>query len=268
MKKHRALAVGLLFGALVSTVNCGSTGSCDAANCSGCCDSSGSCRPGSAADACGKSGLACASCGTSQMCALGACSTGGGSGTGGGSSSSGGGSATGGGSSAGGGSSTGGGSASGGGSGSGSVVFNEICARGSDYLELYNAGASAKDLGGYAVADSLDDGGGVKLDSALTFPAGTTIAPGGFMLVVLNVADAGVTFDCLDGGQSPCFGASFKVSNSRGEVVWLLAPGGGVEQQQLYPMNAVASGTSYGRLPDGTGAFGQTALTPGYANQH
>jgi hypothetical protein len=85
------------------------------------------------------------------------------------------------------------------------------------------------------------------------------------VLVVLGAADAGATTECLDAGGS-CFAATFKVSNSRGETVWLLDPGGTVEQQQNYPMNAVPSGFSYGRFPDGTGAFGQTTPTPGAAN--
>jgi hypothetical protein len=146
------------------------------------------------------------------------------------------------------------------------VVLNEICARGSDFLELYNTGSTAADVTGYAVAGSLSDGGGVAMNSALTFPSGTSIAPSGYLLVVLGQADAGYSNDCLDGGPSTCFSASFKVSNSRGEVVWLLGPGGSVEQQQQYPMNAVPSGYSYGRFPDGTGSFGQTTPTPGRAN--
>ncbi|MFT3836946.1 MAG: lamin tail domain-containing protein [Myxococcaceae bacterium] len=274
---QRAFAVGLVAGVLVAISSCGSSATCDPSNCSGCCDSSGSCRPGTAADVCGKGGLSCSACGTGQTCSVGACSTGGGSAAGGGSASgggaaAGGGAATGGGAAAGGGAATGGGAAAGGGAatgggaGSGAVVFNEICARGSDFLELMNTGSASADLGGYAVADSIDDGGGAKLDSALVFPSGTSLAPGDHLLVVLNVADAGLTTDCLDGGPSSCFGATFKVSNSRGEVVWLLAPGGGVVQQQLYPMDAVPSGFSYGRLPDGTGSFGQTTPTPGHTN--
>ena len=39
-------------------------------------------------------------------------------------------------------------------------------------------------------------------------------------------------------------------------------------QQQLdYPINGAPSGSSYGRLPDGTGAFTTTQQTPGSANR-
>ncbi|MBL8955553.1 MAG: lamin tail domain-containing protein [Myxococcaceae bacterium] len=146
------------------------------------------------------------------------------------------------------------------------MVFNEICSRsGDEYLELYNAGAAARDLTGYGVTDSLPDGGPYA-SRAVIFPATTTLAPGGFLLVMLGRATAGPTTGCGDAGATSCFGTTFNVSNMNGETVWLLDPTGAVDVSTAYPINGHASGRSYGRVPDGTGPFMDTRRTPGVMN--
>jgi len=45
----------------------GGSGTCNAANCTGCCQGN-TCQPGNTASACGKSGAACVQCGANQVC--------------------------------------------------------------------------------------------------------------------------------------------------------------------------------------------------------
>lgn len=153
--------------------------------------------------------------------------------------------------------------------GAGRVVINEIRGRGDNWVELHNVGDGAYDLSGFRVADSDADGGAPRTDEALRFPAGTTLGAGEYLFLLGNVADAGVgrTSACADAGVATCFQMHWSISNSRGETVWLLDPGGATIASQHYPMDAVPSGQTYGRLPNGTGPFTATRPTPGAANQ-
>ncbi|MEZ4390357.1 MAG: lamin tail domain-containing protein [Polyangiales bacterium] len=153
----------------------------------------------------------------------------------------------------------------------GSLVINEISAVGDEWVELYNAGASPVDLSRVQLADTDTsvDGGAPRTASAMRFPAGTMLAPGQYVLVVsgFNDAGAGPQTRCLDGGgPSTCFHASWGLSASRGESVWVLSPTGEVTLRETYPMNAAPSGQTWGRLPNGTGAFAPNRPTPGAAN--
>lgn len=257
--KTTLLCSSLFLAALLAS--CGTASTCDTKSCAtGCCDSSGTCRSGVAQSACGKGGAVCSACGASQTCSSGVCS---GGGTGGGSAGTGGGATgTGGGTTGTGGGMTG----TGGGTTSTGAVVNEICSRGgNEYIELYNAGAAAKDLSGYGVCDTQSDGGPYA-SRALVFPAGTTVPSHGFVLVLLGRTDAGSTTDCIDGGVTSCFETTWSISNGNGETAWLLDGTGAVESSTVYPANGHASGRSYGRIPDGTGAFADTARTPGAPN--
>jgi hypothetical protein len=253
-------------------LSCGTQAPCDATSCAtGCCDSNGTCRPGTAASACGKGGAACSSCATS--CTAGVCdgaSGGGTAGTGGGTSSGtgGGATATGGGSSASGGgtSASGGGtSASGGGTNASSgAVVNEIVARGgNEYVELYNPGSAAVDLSGYAVTDSHDDGG-PDTGKSIRFETGTMLDSHAFALIMCGRDAGGPSTSCA--GGSSCWEATWSISNSKGETVWILDPSDQVVAQSYYPPGGADAGRSYGRLPDGTGNFQETSKTPGAPN--
>lgn len=153
--------------------------------------------------------------------------------------------------------------------GAGGLVVNEIRAAGDDWVELFNAGSAAFDLGGYALADLDTDAGAPRLSAAVRFPAGTMLVPGGYLFVLAGVADAGVgpQSQCLAGGPSPCFHASWSISASRGETVSVLDPMGRVVARGLYPADAVASGQTWGRLPNGAGELVANRPTPGAANQ-
>ncbi|MBT1622136.1 lamin tail domain-containing protein [Curtobacterium flaccumfaciens pv. oortii] len=106
-----------------------------------------------------------------------------------------------------------------------------------DWVELTNVGSTTVDLGGYVLRDSEDD-------HAYTIPAGTTIAAGGF--TVLDETDFGFGLGKAD---------SARVFDPRGALV------------DSYSWTAHAAAT-YGRNPDGTGDFADTAEpTKGTANR-
>ncbi|MBK8253946.1 MAG: lamin tail domain-containing protein [Polyangiaceae bacterium] len=149
------------------------------------------------------------------------------------------------------------------------VVINEVQATLEDYVELTNTGTAAFDLGGYGLADS-DSNGQPKLLTAVLFPAGTTLAPGDHLLVVAEqdpAAGVGPHDVCLTMSPvSSCFYATWGISAANGEKLFLLAPDNSIVGQAEYPINAAPSGSSWGRIPDGTGPFQVTAQTPGAAN--
>ncbi|ROP72282.1 lamin tail domain-containing protein [Curtobacterium sp. PhB115] len=106
-----------------------------------------------------------------------------------------------------------------------------------DWVELTNVGSTTVDLGGYVLKDSEDD-------HAYTIPDGTTVAAGGF--TVLDEADFGFGLGKAD---------SARVFDPRGALV------------DSYSWSAHAAST-YGRNPDGTGDFADTAEpTKGAANR-
>jgi Lamin Tail Domain len=155
------------------------------------------------------------------------------------------------------------------GAGGARVVINEIRADGEDWIELVNVGSAPADLGGWGVTDSANDGD-ARVTMAARFPAGTTLAPAGYLLLVADQADAGtgVQMRCLmSGGPMTCFHGGFGISASNGESVHLIDAAGRVVESANYPMNAAMTGESWGRLPNGVGAFARNRLTPGAENQ-
>ncbi|WP_433931624.1 lamin tail domain-containing protein [Sorangium cellulosum] len=148
------------------------------------------------------------------------------------------------------------------------VVINEISAKGSDWIELGNPGPGAADLSGFRLCDS-DDNGLCNTADALRFPEGTALDEGAYLVVLGDQAaedGPGPHTTCLTDGPSSCFYATWKVSASRGETVFLISPNGQVLNELEYPIEAAADGQAWGRLPDLTGEGALTAPTPGAAN--
>jgi hypothetical protein len=153
----------------------------------------------------------------------------------------------------------------------GTVVINEIRASGDDWIELSNPGSGSFVLDGYGVTQANGDNGPPDLGTLLTFPAGTTLPAGAYLLIVgKQPSITGPTTDCR-GLASSCFNVDWGVSASGGEIVYLLSPPHAVLEQIPYPMtpgpNAPPAGFSYGRIPDGTGSFTSTLSTPGAPNR-
>ncbi|WP_437600058.1 lamin tail domain-containing protein [Sorangium sp. So ce590] len=157
----------------------------------------------------------------------------------------------------------------GGGAATTTVVVNEISAKDGDWIELGNPGPGSADLGGFGLCDA-NETGQCNTSDALTFPAGTQLAPGEYLLVLGDQAveaGFGPHTTCLPvGGPSSCFYVTWKVSASRGETVSLISPNDQVLTQLEYPIEAAADGQTWGRLPDLTGEGTVTAPTPGAAN--
>lgn len=157
-----------------------------------------------------------------------------------------------------------------GGSGGMPVVVNEIRASDGDYVELMNTGSTAFDLSDYALADSLDDGT-PKIDEAARFPAGTTIGPFEHLLVVADQDPAvgvGPHDVCLpDGGPTSCYYSPWGISDGNGDTIFLLSPDDEIVAEGAYPAAAAPAGSTWGRLPDGTGDFAVNAPTPGEPNK-
>lgn len=151
----------------------------------------------------------------------------------------------------------------------GVLVINEIRAVGEEWVELFNAGSLPIDLSDVQMTDSEAEDGGPRTSRALRFPRGTTLAPDRYLVVVAGQADApsGPQTRCPEGGPATCYHASWSLSASRGEVVWVLSPTASVIAQQVYPMDAAPDGRSWGRLPNGSGAFAVARPTPGAADR-
>ncbi len=137
-----------------------------------------------------------------------------------------------------------------------SVVFNEVAVSNGDFFELLNVSGQSVDLSGFKVADLDGATGGPKLAEAVTLPAGTTLAPGAFLLFY-----EGTT--C--GPASSCINIPFGLSGN-GEALFLLSAGDAVELRFDIPATPHGANLSRGRMPDGTGPFVETARTPGAPN--
>jgi hypothetical protein len=120
------------------------------------------------------------------------------------------------------------------------VKLNEVESSGGvpgDWVELYNAGASAADLSGWRFIDNDDT------HVAYVIPAGTSIAPGAFLV--------------LDEAQ-------FGFGLGAGETARLYDAFGTLVDSYVWTAHAP---TTYGRCPDGTGAFATTtSVTKGTGN--
>lgn len=117
-----------------------------------------------------------------------------------------------------------------------SVRINEIESDGGDpgdWVELTDAGTATADLGGYVLTD--DDP-----THRYVIPGGTRVEPGRF-LVIEEAANRSSGFD---------FGLG------SADSVRLLAPDGTVIDEHSWTHH---SPTTLGRIPDGTGSFGDTA---------
>ncbi len=154
------------------------------------------------------------------------------------------------------------------------VVVNELNAQGgAEWIELANAGTGEVDLGDYGLADTDKNTGLPKIGKAMRFPAGTTIAPGAYVLVLTSVDDAidGLypAAACLAGVSADCYKTDFGISAASGEKVHLIAPDDSVVWSTAYPPGLspdMSQNQTVCRAPDKTGDFVVCAATPAAAN--
>ena len=141
------------------------------------------------------------------------------------------------------------------------IVINEIITSNStvnqdedgsyqDWVELYNNGPAAVNLNGFGLSDDP------LTPFKWTFPA-VTVNPGQYLLVFCSDKNRTVVGQPLH--------TNWKIS-SDGETITLTQPGGTIADQVSAAV--IAQNTSWGRLPNGTGAFiNMTTPTPGLPNQ-
>ena len=126
------------------------------------------------------------------------------------------------------------------------LVINEVAAQGAprDWFELYNASAAPIPLADFAWADDLADP-----DRRVPFPAGAILAPGAYLQIQ------------LDKNGWPGFALG------RDEELGIWTADGRLVARVDWAEGQADAGTSFARVPDGTGVF-QTVNppTPGVAN--
>lgn len=105
-----------------------------------------------------------------------------------------------------------------------------------DWIELYNNTSSAVDLSGYYLSDDSDN------LTKWEFPSGTSIAANGYLIIWADE----------DGLTQTGLHADFKLSAS-GESVYLSSPS--VVIEDFTDFSSQTQDISFGRFPNGTGAF-------------
>jgi hypothetical protein len=121
-----------------------------------------------------------------------------------------------------------------------------------DWIEIYNAGTEAVNLGGYYLCDTLDITRAYMIPN--THPDSVTVAAGGHILFYANNSEA-----------SSVLNLDFKLSGD-GEQIGFWAPDLSVIDTLSYTEQF--ADTSYGRYPDGSETwFLMPNFTPGTTNQ-
>lgn len=129
------------------------------------------------------------------------------------------------------------------------VVLNEINCEGTDWVELANTSGSPVDVSGWLLTDDPLDASPLRADHRFLFPATTTISPGA-KLVVERTAE-GLPFGISCGGDTI-----------------RLADGAAGSQLDAFVVPVLAApGDTWGRVPDGTGSWVETAPTKGSVNE-
>jgi hypothetical protein len=144
-----------------------------------------------------------------------------------------------------------------GGGPTGSVVINEVNPNGPDpatdpdWIEIFNGGATSADVSGYTIRDS-------KASDATALPSGTVIPPGGYLVILCD--------DEVDAGIPGGVHVPFKLSGTKGDEVHFTQNGTDVDMTS-WAANMIADGSTWARIPNGTGGFAVSATpTKGTAN--
>lgn len=140
------------------------------------------------------------------------------------------------------------------------LVINEISAD-DEWVELKNAGANAVNLAGLLVADLDTETDGPKLDKAGSLTG--SLAAGGYLIVIGDQDDP--TSPVCPPAVSTCIGAGFKIGGTEGDSIFLVAGEASTARVDIGPA-AVPDGSTWGRIPDGSGTFSVTSPTPGATN--
>ena len=142
------------------------------------------------------------------------------------------------------------------------LVLNEINSSPDDWVELMNTGTETLDISGFELRDNSDD-------HRWRFPEGSTIAAG--TLLVVDAKSGGLIYD----DQAKTFAeGTFEsaIGIGSGDSIRLYDKDGNLLDEYSWTEHASYDGdaakASYGRYPDGTGAFRLTKETKGAANEY
>ena len=142
------------------------------------------------------------------------------------------------------------------------LVLNEINSSPDDWLELMNTGTETLDISGFELRDNSDD-------HRWRFPEGSMIAAGA--LLVVDAKSGGLIYD----DQAKTFAeGTFEaaIGIGSGDSIRLYDKDGNLLDEYSWTEHASYGGdaakASYGRYPDGTGAFRLTKETKGTANEY
>ena len=137
------------------------------------------------------------------------------------------------------------------------ITINEVCPKNTvtpapdgglyDWVELYNSSSSSMDISGWGLTDKASK------PYRYTFPSGTVIGAGQRLTVFCD-ADAGAANASI---------VPFGLSTS-GETLTLTDASGTAVSTVTF--EAMASDTSYGQYPDGSGDYFVLSCTPNSAN--
>ncbi|MFM7327378.1 MAG: lamin tail domain-containing protein [Bacteroidota bacterium] len=120
-----------------------------------------------------------------------------------------------------------------------------------DWLEIFNAGNTAVDVGGLFLSDSIANP--FKFQIPKTNPAKTTIQPGKYLVIFAD-----------EQGSQGILHASFKV-NQFGEEIGLFYIDGRAIDTRIFGLQSLNQ--SEGRSPDGSATWKKMSPTPGAANK-
>ena len=143
-----------------------------------------------------------------------------------------------------------------------SLVRNEINSSPDDWVELMNTGAETLDLSGFELRDNSDD-------HRWRFPDGSTLAAG--ELLVVDAKSGGRVYDDQTKNFAEgTFEAAIGIGS--GDSIRLYDKDGNLLDEYSWTEHASYDGdpamASYGRYPDGTGAFRLTKETKGTVNAY
>lgn len=141
----------------------------------------------------------------------------------------------------------------------GSLVINEVNSSPDDWVEVMNISDIPLDIAGWEIRDNSDD-------HRWQFRAGTTVQPGGLLLVKSN--SQGLVFDdATDAYVDGIFDEAIGIGS--GDSIRLYNKEGQLVDSHNWTEHANVNGdesASWGRYPDGTGSFVLMPETPNEKN--